>query len=183
MTELRQLIQERFTGAASSFTAQLPDGWLHWPITAGGLSLLHPMVLATGYAESYKRQPALTAPDERNSDWQRKSAHWYRYYKKLLAEVRPVDPRRNQVMETLVEDFIQRGAEISQGGQKSLSAYWRWIVYLYGPEILDRFGTFRFLLTELVPAQLITRHYRQGLSDSDQPASDTIFTNDQFNGW
>jgi hypothetical protein len=58
-------------------------------------------------------------------------------------------------METLVTDFISRGADLSHGKQKTLSAYWRWILYLFGPQILDAFGTFRFLFSELVPLQLI----------------------------
>jgi hypothetical protein len=58
-------------------------------------------------------------------------------------------------MKTLVQDFINRGAEISGGKQTTLSDYWRWILCVYGPEILEKFGTFRFLITELVPLQLI----------------------------
>ena len=58
-------------------------------------------------------------------------------------------------MKALVDDFIARGQEISGGKQQGLSDYWRWVLSVYGPEILDRFGTFRFLLTDLVPLQLI----------------------------
>ncbi len=49
--------------------------------------------------------------------------------------------------------------------QAGLSAYWRWILYIYGPQILDFLGTFRFLITELVPLQLISQKYRQGVAD------------------
>jgi hypothetical protein len=69
-----------------------------------------------------------------------------------------------------VTDFISRGAEISLGEQEGLSAYWRWILYIYGPQILERLGTFRFLFTELVPVQLITQRYRQGLNNGDGDA-------------
>jgi hypothetical protein len=31
-------------------------------------------------------------------------------------------------MESLVSDFIERGADISAGQQKGLTAYWRWIL-------------------------------------------------------
>lgn len=41
------------------------------------------------------------------------------------------------------------------GKQEGLSDYWRWVLCIYGPEIMDKFGSFRFLLTDLVPLQLI----------------------------
>ncbi len=68
-------------------------------------------------------------------------------------------------MEALVNDFIDRGSEMSNGHQEGLSAYWRWILYLYDPQILDFLGTFRFLITELVPLQLIMQKCRQGALD------------------
>jgi hypothetical protein len=170
--ELRDLIRERFLGQNSATSAELPDGWLHWPITAGGLSLYHPLVLATGYTETFRRRYPLTPPEERPSNWQRQRNGWYNYYQQLLDQLEPEQPDRNQVMETLVRDFIQRGAEISLGGQHSLSVYWRWIVYLYGPQILERLGTFRFLITELVPAQLITGRYRQGFFEEKTDSED-----------
>jgi hypothetical protein len=58
-------------------------------------------------------------------------------------------------MKTLLDDFIARGSEISAGKQSGLAPYWRWVLCTYGPQILQRFGTFRFLITELVPLQLI----------------------------
>ena len=64
-------------------------------------------------------------------------------------------------METLVQDFIKRGSEVSNREQESLSPYWRWILYIYGPQILDSLGTFRFLITELVPLQLIVKKYHE----------------------
>jgi hypothetical protein len=73
-------------------------------------------------------------------------------------------------MEALVSDFIRRGSEMSNSHQEGLSAYWRWILYLYGPQILDFLGTFRFLITELVPLQLIIQKYRQGATDEDSEA-------------
>jgi hypothetical protein len=40
----------------------------------------------------------------------------------------------------------------------NLSVYWQWVVYTYGPQLLSALGTFRFLVTELVPLQLIVRN-------------------------
>jgi hypothetical protein len=70
-------------------------------------------------------------------------------------------------MKTMVEDFIARGKEISGGKQEGLSDYWRWVLCVYGPEILEKFGTFRFLLTDLVPLQLI---HEQLIADSSLEA-------------
>ena len=67
-------------------------------------------------------------------------------------------------MKTLLNDFIARGSEISASQQSSLAPYWRWILCTYGPQILERFGTFRFLITELVPLQLISRQLVQDSS-------------------
>ncbi|HEX2909505.1 MAG TPA: reverse transcriptase domain-containing protein [Chloroflexia bacterium] len=182
--ELGELIRERYLGAGQGKSVMgaavreeerkaqtaIPDGWLYWPVTAGGLSLQHPLVIATAYAENFKKYKTPTPPDNSAlpQDWQRRRNEWYHYYNQFLGKVSLQEPDPNQVMETLVQDFIRRGSEISLGNQHSLSTYWRWIVYLYGPQILERFGTFRFLLTELVPAQLITQRYRQGFSSGEE---------------
>ena len=70
-------------------------------------------------------------------------------------------------MKTLLKDFIARGSEISAGRQSELAPYWRWILCTYGPQILRRFGTFRFLITELVPLQLIGRQLDRDSSLDD----------------
>ena len=49
----------------------------------------------------------------------------------------------------------ERGKSISGGRQEGLSDYWRWVLSIHGPVILERFGTFEFLLSDLVPLQLI----------------------------
>ena len=55
---------------------------------------------------------------------------------------------------------------MSGTSQHDLGAYWRWILYTYGPQIVDRFGSFRFLITELVPLQLILQGRVLGDGDS-----------------
>jgi hypothetical protein len=155
---LRGAIRERHLGSGSA--TRVPEAWVYWPITAGGLGLTQAVMLAATYAESYaKRQPP-KAPTERAADWQRKSNEWAGFYRTLLKQVEPEDPTPNKVMETLVDDFISRGAELSQGKQTTLSAYWRWVLYMYGPQLLQAFGTFRFLFSELVPLQLVTQRGR-----------------------
>jgi hypothetical protein len=82
--------------------------------------------------------------------------------------LKEAEPKDTKVMKTLTDDFIQRGQTISAGKQKGLSSYWRWILYTYGPQILQKFGTFRFLIPELVPMQLIGE---QRLQDSSLDSS------------
>ncbi len=80
---------------------------------------------------------------------------WAWYYAIAVGVTNPTGPPTLDAMEQLVKDFIERGSEVSGRGQVSLSSYWRWVVYTYGPSLLEALGTFRFLLTELVPLQLI----------------------------
>src|SRR5262249_52558796 len=142
----------------------LPEAWLCWPITAGGPGLRQPALLAAAYAESYAKRTLPRVLVERTADWQRRANDWSRFYVSLLPEVKPAVPEPNKVMETLVNDFISRGSQLSGGEQQGLSPYWRWVLYTYGPQILERLGTFRFLFTELVPVQLITQ---RELADPD----------------
>jgi hypothetical protein len=83
------------------------------------------------------------------------AAMWGWYYGQAVAVIRPSGPPSLESMEQLVKDFIERGSEVSGRRQGRLSPYWRWVVYTYGPSLLEALGTFRFLLTELVPLQLI----------------------------
>jgi len=164
---IRQLIQERFFEK----TVYIPDAWLYWPITAGGIGLKQALMLVIRYNEAYKHQPPLPelspeekalkqgppAPNQRSNDWQSRKNKWATFYARLQTEIEATKPIPTPVMETLVNDFIERGSKLSSGRQQNLTIYWRWILYTYGPQILDYFGTFRFLMTELVPLQLITQ--------------------------
>jgi hypothetical protein len=80
---------------------------------------------------------------------------WAWYYARAVGELKPAGPPALASMERLVKDFIERGSEVSGHRQSGLSPYWRWVIYTYGPSLLEALGTFRFLLTELVPLQLI----------------------------
>jgi hypothetical protein len=145
--------------------ADIPEGWLYYPITAGGLGLTQPLVNVTAYTETYRKLEKPKAPAKRENDWQQKANNeWVVYLRALLTDVKQAAPRQTDVMETLVKDFIQRGSKITGGKQQSLSPYWRWILYTYGPQLLEQFGTFRFLITELVPVQLILQK-RRGVAD------------------
>ncbi|GHO93899.1 hypothetical protein KSF_039470 [Reticulibacter mediterranei] len=171
---LRQTIRERFLGRSSS--THLPEAWFYWPITAGGAGLYQVNLLTSGYDKQFAdyRQPK--PPETRPTDWQDQSVEWGHFYDACFSYLHLTEPASNQVMETLVADFIQRGAELSAGRQTGLASYWRWILYLYGPQILAHLGTFRFLITELVPLQLIMRRYRQ--TNIDEIDSDEVGNDD-----
>ncbi|HEW98310.1 MAG: hypothetical protein DRR16_27160 [Candidatus Parabeggiatoa sp. nov. 3] len=168
---IRQLIQERFFEKDQAVS--IPDAWLYWPISAGGLGLKQAMILVTRYNQAYKQQPPLPefpqgekglkqginppARNEGSQDWQSRKNKWATFYARLQTEIEPVKPIATPVMETLVNDFIERGSKLTSGRQQNITVYWRWILYTYGPQILDYFGSFRFLMTELVPLQLISQ--------------------------
>ncbi len=159
---LREDIRAGFLGHDA--TVEIPEAWLYFPITAGGLSLRHPLVEIAAYALADDRAPE--APRERRRDWQLRDNRWAAYYRSWLREVEPKAPSQTVVMESLVADFIKRGTQMSGKPQHDLGTYWRWILYTYGPQIVDRFGSFRFLTTELVPLQLILQGRVLGDGDS-----------------
>jgi hypothetical protein len=169
---LDEMIRERFLSGAAA--VEIPDAWVYWPITAGGLGLQNPVVIAAQYAEAYRRRERVEAPKERTPGWNLLANEWSNYYQQFLEVLEPGEPQETKVMKTLVDDFIQRGSDISAGKQQGLSAYWRWVLYTYGPQILERFGTFRFLLTELVPLQLISQQRVQdtSLSETERAGED-----------
>jgi hypothetical protein len=152
-------IRARFQAELSD----IPDGWVYWPLTAGGLGLQNPLVKAGQYAESQRQRKRLEPPRDRPPAWDTQENDWSEYYAWLLQRLTEAAPKDTKVMKTLVDDFIQRGQTVSSGKQKGLSPYWRWILYIYGPQILQKLGSFRFLIPELVPMQLIGE---QRLEDS-----------------
>src|SRR5262249_52994888 len=111
--------------------------------------------------------PAL--PDDEEVDVALASL-WAVYYGRVVAVSEPSAPPPLPSMERLVKDFIERGSEVSGRRQTGLSPYWRWVVYTYGPSLLEALGTFRFLLTELVPLQLILEN--RGLAAPGGDAGD-----------
>lgn len=42
---------------AVDMDSAVPEAWLYWPITAGGLGLLHPLVNVFGYKLAFKKSP------------------------------------------------------------------------------------------------------------------------------
>jgi hypothetical protein len=138
----------------------IPESWIHWPVTAGGLGLHNPLLDLSQYRPVKKP----SAPTEREPGWGQHNNAWAEFYRGCISEIPPVLPKETPQFKALVQDFIQRGKTISGGAQTDLSPYWRWVLAIYGPEILERLGSFRFLITELVPLQLISRQFLQDTS-------------------
>jgi hypothetical protein len=156
VAHVRRLLGERFASAV-----ELPEGWFHWPITAGGLGIQQPLIIAHSYQDAW-RERAVTqgvpaAPAERDAWWQQADKHWRAFYDHWLEPLAASEPEANSVLTSLTNDFIARGSEVRTSEQHGLSGYWRWVLAIYGPQILERCGSFRFLFTELVPLQLISR--------------------------
>jgi hypothetical protein len=96
-------------------------------------------------------------PDTVEENWSREQRAWLAYFNGWMYDIPIQLPDSTNRVGQLVDDFLKRGKELSGGEQQSLSDYWKWIIVTYGPQILERFGTFRFLLTRLVPVLLIVQ--------------------------
>ncbi len=150
---LKSLIEQRHQGELQ----EVPLAWMVWPITAGGFGLRSATVLCGQYQLAYevRAKARKRVPKDKPDDWQTKSNAWCEFYDDKNVTLEPASCDESRTMNALVEGFISRGKSISGGEQKGLSPYWRWTLSIFGPEILDRLGTFEFLLTDLVPLQLI----------------------------
>ena len=160
-------------GLAAGSPVSIPEAWLYWPVTAGGLGLRAPQVLAGQFAEAFRRDGRVDPPaGPVGPGWDTKDYRWAQFYQSLIAPLAPAMPRETAAMKGMVADFIDRGTTISHGRQQGLSPYWRWVLSVYGPEIRQRFGTFRFLTTELVPMRLLGQRWHDTGPQEDEPISD-----------
>ncbi|MEO1617407.1 MAG: reverse transcriptase domain-containing protein [Planctomycetota bacterium] len=150
---LKSELQQRNMGEQ----AEIPLAWMLWPITAGGLGLHSTTVMIGQYEVAYEMRSKTRkqAPSTKTDDWQSAANEWSDFYDDMNVTLEPAGCDDSKRMKTFVEDFIRRGKSISGGKQNELSSYWRWVLSIFGPEILDQLGTFEFLLTDLVPLHLI----------------------------
>jgi len=142
----------------------IPVAWFYWPLTAGGLGLQNPVLTASLYAKTIQGEKYHPKPTQQAENWDTQNNDWAKYYSDLSRSVEIQEPHKDQVLDSLIRDFINRGNEISGGNQYSLSPYWQWVLFMYGSEILDSMGTFRYLITELVPLQLIFNQLNEDTS-------------------
>ncbi|HAS43507.1 MAG TPA: hypothetical protein DCS93_23710 [Microscillaceae bacterium] len=143
---------------------QIPIAWFYWPLTAGGLGVQNPVLTASLYAKTIQGEKYHPKPTQQSESWDTQDNDWTRYYNDLSRSIEIQEPHKDQVLDSLIRDFINRGNEISGGNQYSLSPYWQWVLFIYGSEILDSMGTFRYLITELVPLQLIFNQLNEDAS-------------------
>ena len=162
--ELHKMVVEKFPQMLDVIN-RLPKAWFFWPITAGGLALDNPMCNIAALWEAHQEYQGREIPDlEKEEDEAQIKYQLYNYFNQVRVTIMtPQNPVSTPMMEGLMDDFIARGGEVSGREQKGLSPYWRWLLYTYGHELLDSFGTFRFLLTELVPLEVIFK----SLSDQE----------------
>lgn len=135
---------------------KLPEAWYYWSLTAGGFALQNPFCHIVSITESYKNlstfyKTSFEGLDKQQIDTKLKDVFVFHRHRQLM----PIAPKSTPVMQGLMNDFIDRGTEVSGKKQNGLGIYWQWLLYTYGYQLLDSFGTFRFLLTELVPLETI----------------------------
>ena len=160
---VRRVLHERFQDETPGIS--VPEAWLYWPKTAGGCGLVQAALLAASYAADYAQRVHMAPPEERAHDWQYRRNAWSSFYRSLTKEIQASEPITNHTMEALIHDFIVRDTAMSNRQQRGLSSYWHWVLSIYGPQIVERLGTFRFLITELVPLQLLVQKYHSGTAE------------------
>ncbi len=155
---LKSKITTRFPNLKDAVT-RLPKSWFFFPITAGGLALLNP-ISQIAYLQKIQEKCTQKINEKQENEEAEQLLNdeksWAMTYQYLrINNMKEVFPVSTLGMENLLRDFISRGGEVRGSSQTNLGTYWKWLIYTYGYEILDAFGTFRFLLTELIPLQAI----------------------------
>ncbi len=175
VAEVRRRMRDRFPDLAREVEA-LPEALLYWPITAGGLGLAQPLTPVAGFRKGLASSPtpslAMLEAEEEIPFGPPNSTPFY--YSGLARPLPLEGPERTPAMAGLLQDFIARGGEVSGREQAGLSPTWEWVIYTYGPGVLETFGSFRFLLTELVPLQLILLNQMQASTFEEDPGPEIV---------
>lgn len=141
---------------------KLPEAWYYWSLTAGGFALQNPFCHIVSIAQ---RQKHFVEPAKKSFEgldkYQKESILREIFVTYRNQQLQPLAPKSTPVMQGLMNDFIDRGTEVSGKKQNGLGIYWQWLLYTYGYQLLDSFGTFRFLMTELVPLETIFNRLHQ----------------------
>jgi hypothetical protein len=156
--------------------ARTPRGFVHWPLTAGGLGVVDPYVELVPFVAP-KPIKIPEAPEAYTPDIENKKNVWAVYYEALLEPITPREPDKSAILDGLAADFVQRKAEMKgetpSPAASELAPYWRWVLSTHGPDMLEAFGTYRFLLHELLPIHLIRsgRHPSRIASENEDMPS------------
>lgn len=152
---LRKKIIARFPHLEKAILA-LPETWFFFPVTAGGLALTEPFCHIASLKSQQENVSAPYPPHTIGMNETEVENAWGYFYHYLVGSAfLPQSPTSTVIMDSLLRDFIQRGGEVKGSTQSGLGTYWKWLLYTYGHELLEAFGTFRFVITELVPLQAI----------------------------
>lgn len=163
---LKYELRHRFLDGAG---ATIPTGWLHWPISAGGLGLPYPPaeIVPLTLGAATQAEPEMPDPSVGLAD-----PAWGTWYAQRLVPLAPVLPAASPMVDAFVGQFLQRGARLGQVGGE-LSPYWRWVLTTFGPDVVDAYGSIDFVATDLVPVGLIRESLGRRRTKV-QPASDDV---------
>lgn len=191
---LLEEVRRRGQGTAGADGGRaIPEALFYWPLTAGGLGLFNPVLALAAYHDAALDWKEPNVPAEGMSRLPF-GQRWASYFQAWLQPVKPRTPAAAPGLEALLDDFASRSGEVSgraetrgrkravpgkaapQKRRTNLSVYWQWAVYTYGPQLLTTLGTFRFLVTELVPLQLIVQNRidASSLAEEGDPGRDEI---------
>lgn len=147
-----EMVDDLEAALRERFGASLPRAWLHWPLTAGGLGAPFPAadVVPLALAAARRVRDAAPAPAADPSV----DGGWGAWFAAKLEPLKAEGPAETPAMHTLEERFVARGERVGRV-KGSLSTYWRWVLHTLGPDVLDAYGTFDFVATDLVPIELV----------------------------
>jgi len=156
------------THAALAIDASIPEALFYLPQTAGGLGLFNPSSALVAYQEAALTWKPPAIPVDIIDIWATFGDKWGNYFQTLLQPLQAQRPIATPALEGLLDDFASRSGEVAgrtrgkntqqKKRRTQLSVYWQWVIYSYAPQVLATLGTFRFLITELVPLQLIVQN-------------------------
>lgn len=71
------------------------------------------------------------------------------------------EPPHSTEFRNLISKFCERGTSMRERRQTNLSPYWKWIVFNYGDQVLEAFGSLEFAAAGAVPLHLILKTITQ----------------------
>ncbi|MCA9578404.1 MAG: hypothetical protein H6726_10605 [Sandaracinaceae bacterium] len=133
----------------------LPRAHRFWPVTAGGLGLVDPLLLLGQLVPLPPSCPRPAGTVSAEGGAAEDDSAWGAFYATSGRNAEVREPREGTVGEALSRAFVARGGRLSGGAQATLTPYWRWVLAVHGPSILEAFGAYTFLDERLVPRALL----------------------------
>lgn len=158
--------EERDIRVGSSFEVQGLSARAAGPCpraAAGGLGLFDVAAQLAPLHSSFRTQPrprGTFSPGAKGEQRRRLDA-WKEFLDTLDPVPRPRQPEYHLELGARIGDFVVRGQQIYgkeedeelslQKLRHELAFYWQWVIALRGRQLLDAFGTFRFIEAARVP--------------------------------